>query len=486
MLNFKGVFMASIAPLLTAVNNERVKDLDVSILLSPGASGSENQITRSARVTGNEAKKSPSAAALSGVPAALFPNSPIAVAISPDVLSALVLGTNSTISASRRILSDAVEQATFDRKSGVPLRFGMKVFSRNVSGLAEQIALRANAGQTIAAEQLGEIAQQYALASARDSLLSGASSIFNVPEGALAERSTFQLLLDNLGWSDQSSSTAVSGQNHGALTARGNAALGAGAGVTGLAEGASVSSQVFGAVGAAYGAYKVLANWGNSDPVSGAINGFTAGAYLGGAIGGGPFGAAVGGVIGGAVGLIGSFFSKSGKSKDQRARDQVRSLLQQSGVINSKWQVALANGDLYDIGKDGKAELSNTDGTVRRAYDVDFGNPLAGQTVAMLQPLSFIITGGDPKLSNDFTGYFTNAALSNAKNIEDARKNALAIFKAMNVDAQKVAQTIVALAEQGRISEDTARAYLSGFTYLIDGAKKTATKAKTTAANKSA
>jgi hypothetical protein len=148
-------------------------------------------------------------------------------------------------------------------------------------------------------------------------------------------------------------------------------------------------------------------------------------------------------------------------------------------MINDSWQLTLADGSLYDIGKDGKFKLTNTDGSTRRAYEVDFKNPLAEQTVAMLQPLAFLVTGGNQKLANDFTGYFVNAALSNAKTLADARKNAVAIFSSAQIEPQKIAEAIVALVQRGSISEERGKAYLSGLALLLENTKAASTEKKT-------
>lgn len=395
--------------------------------------------------------------------AAMTASIPAATPIPQGLFTQIIDNTRNTLQASRQIAASATNQARTDRAEGKGLMSGMREFTSTVNDLMTLMSNQARASghspsqqEKLTLEQLGAIAQDYAYLSARESLIEGATSITGQSSRALSEMSTIDLILENLSGSPQPG-------NHSAPAGSGVAAtgIGAGAGKAGLSPGASVSSQILGAVGAAYGAYQVLANWGRTDPVSGAINGFTAGAYLGGATFG-PMGAAVGGVIGGIVGLASGLFSRSGKSADQVARDQVRTLMQNSGMITENWELSLANGVLYDIGKDGKFELRNMDGSSRRAYEVDFGNPLAAETVAMVQPLGMLIAGGNRKLANQISGYFANAALSNATDLDSARKNATAILKSIKIPAEQLAQGIAAMVKQGAISEADGKIYLKG------------------------
>ena len=123
-----------------------------------------------------------------------------------------------------------------------------------------------------------------------------------------------------------------------------------------------------------------------------------------------------------------------GKSDDQMGRDEVRKSMKSQGMFATPggYDFLLADGTSYDIGRDGGARLLNADGkTDRGAYDVDFSNPLAAETTAQSMALGMILTGGHKKLSDDFTGYITNAGLSNAKDQTTATQNLQAITKQM-------------------------------------------------------
>jgi len=235
--------------------------------------------------------------------------------------------------------------------------------------------------------------------------------------------------------------------------------------------GTSSLGGVAGFAGAAYSAYNLFKNWGKLSPVQGAMQGAATGAYIGSVIPG--VGTLIGGAVGGIVGALSGLFG-SGKSLDQKARDQVRKFLQQGGMVDENWCVTLADGSKYDIGKDGHFTLPNTDGTTRNAYDVDFSNPLAGQVVGWLNPLVATMVGADPKLQSQFVGYFTNAALSNAKDLDSAKQNVIALYKSAGADPTQLAQGLAGLAQQGKINQDYLMAYAGGLQSLFDGSSAAA------------
>jgi hypothetical protein len=158
-----------------------------------------------------------------------------------------------------------------------------------------------------------------------------------------------------------------------------------------------------------------------------------------------------------------------GKDKDQQARDGVRGALQQMGVLDDKYQVKLAKGGTYDMGKDGGFMLPNLDGGARHAYDADFSNPLTHQTVGWANPLALIITGGDKKAASDLAGQLANAATSDAKDLEGARANMNAIFTQMNIDNDKAGMILRQMKDQGRINENEFNAALYGLGTMKSG-----------------
>jgi hypothetical protein len=158
----------------------------------------------------------------------------------------------------------------------------------------------------------------------------------------------------------------------------------------------------------------------------------------------------------------------SGKGPEQLERDQIRAQLQAAGVLDSSFGLRLADGTSYDIGVDGGAKLTNTDGTVRNAYDVDFSHPLAAAVVGMANPLALLVTVERfPNRHSDITGYFVNAALSNATSIEDARANMAQIVGSFGLTPEILLGSIEEIYRSGRISEGDAVAYTHGIASLL-------------------
>lgn len=160
--------------------------------------------------------------------------------------------------------------------------------------------------------------------------------------------------------------------------------------------------------------------------LEGAASGAALGSYFG------PWGAAIGAGVGlGAAGLSGAF--TSGKSKPQRNRDRLRKDLQDLGLADDKFQVTLADGSKYDIGKDGHTALTNMDNkSTRNAWDVDWQNPLAKFAVGKIDPRVREMYANDANKAGmnleQYTGMLVNAATSNAKNEADVESNINAMF----------------------------------------------------------
>jgi len=223
----------------------------------------------------------------------------------------------------------------------------------------------------------------------------------------------------------------------------------------------AIGAKAMGAIGAAYAGYKLFDNLGKRDVASGAINGATVGAYIGTHIlpgVGTVIGGAIGAVAGGLMGLF-----KFGKHADQVKRDQMRSQLQGVGFIDSQYQVTLADGSKYDIGKDGRFKLPNLDGSDRRAYEIDFNNPLAGDTVASLDPLGYLLFPDNEKLRTDFVGYLTNAALSNATTPEQAMLNIHGFYQQLQITPEVIASNTEKLLSTGKITNEQAQVAMVSF-----------------------
>lgn len=129
----------------------------------------------------------------------------------------------------------------------------------------------------------------------------------------------------------------------------------------------------------------------------------------------------------------------SGKSEAQQLRDDFRGKLKETGVADEDYNITLANGDKYNIGKDGKAKLTNIDGkTTRRTWDVDWENPLAKYAVDKIDPrVRSIYTEEAAKAGipvEQYTGMLVNAATYNAKTEKDVEANINAMLGKSGLD----------------------------------------------------
>lgn len=129
----------------------------------------------------------------------------------------------------------------------------------------------------------------------------------------------------------------------------------------------------------------------------------------------------------------------SGKSDAQLLRDDFRGKLQQTGVADEDYNVTLASGEKYNIGKDGKAKLTNVDQkTTRRTWDVDFANPLAKYAVNIIDPKVRSVYTAEADAAGipveQYTGMLVNAATSNAKTEQDVLANINAMLGKSGID----------------------------------------------------
>jgi hypothetical protein len=165
-------------------------------------------------------------------------------------------------------------------------------------------------------------------------------------------------------------------------------------------------------------------------------------------------GAAVGTLVGGLAGMV-----TAGKHKDQKVRDAVRSQLQQAGVIDQDYKLQLADGSLYDMGKDG-GPCDEFGGL--RPYEINYQDPMAKYAISWLNPLADLAFGGNGKVRSDFIGYLVNASLSNAKSIDDVRKNVSAIIVKFGVSEQMLTASVEQRVKMGQLPADVGAAYLNG------------------------
>lgn len=183
---------------------------------------------------------------------------------------------------------------------------------------------------------------------------------------------------------------------------------------------------VAGAAAIAAGAYQIYQGWG-----TGGGKGATNGALGGSAVAAGlhtlgysnPYLLAAVVATSALTGLI-----KTGKHKDQVARDGVRGNLQKRGFIDKQYNVSLADGSLVNIGVDGKGGLHGITDSNRlsedhkkngfgrggqlHAYDVDYTNDLDYTANMGTGTLMRLLSGGKQDASDKIGGQLANAAVS--------------------------------------------------------------------------
>lgn len=330
--------------------------------------------------------------------------------------------------------------------------------SGDVQNLISQIGSRGqNAALLEAGQQIADYAQQqwginFAQASAEEILGQVYNELFGSPQPAAA----------------QGAGAAASSAAAGTSTAP-------------VSSTAETGANILSGIGALWSGFQLIDSLGASNPQTGAVQGFTVGSYLGSCFSPG-LGTLVGGVIGGLAGVVLGLFS-GGKHRDVAARDALRAGLQKMGLVDQNFNLTLAGGSSYSIAADSGCMLDSLDGSRRHPYDVDFSNPLAGETIGWVQPLALILTGGDPKLSTDLTGYFVNAALSNAADYESARQNVLAIYNKAGIAPEGIIRALDAQRTQKNLNEDGFSAYVNGVVALLNG---TLSNGKSTVEEKSA
>lgn len=109
------------------------------------------------------------------------------------------------------------------------------------------------------------------------------------------------------------------------------------------------------------------------------------------------------------------FFS-SGKSREQRNRDDYRKTLKDAGLIDDNYQMNLPSGASLDWGKDGQAKLPNVgkiegnpnSGTERFYYQTDLSNPNVMNNIGALNALGYIGGRGNKRLADNITGLASN------------------------------------------------------------------------------
>lgn len=229
---------------------------------------------------------------------------------------------------------------------------------------------------------------------------------------------------------------------------------------------ASGAGAYLGAAGGAYAAYN---NWKSLDGAAGKLNYndkmsaasmAAAGAAIGSVIPG--VGTAIGAVIGGAYGFFADDL-RTGKGKDQLKRDLVREGLEKKKFLDKDGRFTLKDGTTFEMGKDGGFKYA--DGM--RAYEVDHKNPLQSVTFGHALPIAEMLTNGDPKLTSDFAGYLTRAAISNTTDLNSALDNVKDMAERLGVNQEGITNYTKSKVAEGTVTPEESAAYIGGIGNLF-------------------
>jgi hypothetical protein len=288
----------------------------------------------------------------------------------------------------------------------------------------------------------------------------------NIQTLMTAQQSTYRPLAQSMGREDKASYLAGSALPTAVLTGlqalhapTGNIPLPTGTFPTAAARLGTAANVAGGLIGI----MDLAMNWGRSSPAAAASSGMAVGASIGTLIAPGigtAIGIGAGALVGGLFGCI-----TAGKHKDQKVRDSVRDLLVQGGILNSDYQLQLADGSLYDIGKDGGPR---TEFGGRRPYEIDYSNPLAHYAIGWMDPIIALVAQGNTKIQTDFVGYFTNAILSNAKDLNDVRANVELFLSKFGITNEQLATAVGQMANAGMIDKTTAQGWIGGIQQRMD------------------
>ena len=179
----------------------------------------------------------------------------------------------------------------------------------------------------------------------------------------------------------------------------------------------------------------------------------------------------------------------SGKHDDQIVRDRWRDGLEKLGFATKNeigsHEITLADGSKYDIGRDGRTTVTGLDGSEIRPYNTDPSDQSTAQAIGLVQPLGAIMSGGTQndktnKIFTDGTGYFSNAAQSNAGgDINIAKENARSFYEQMFAEQAKEAglpvrryvhEQLALLRDAELITEEEFLAFSNGVNQVYDEA----------------
>jgi hypothetical protein len=237
---------------------------------------------------------------------------------------------------------------------------------------------------------------------------------------------------------------------------------------------AAEAMPYLGAVAGAYQGYKTAEMIGDSAAGSqrnrnSAIGGAASGAAIGGTVGsvvpgiGTAVGAVVGAVIGGAAGLVGSW-TGSHKGKAQFMRDNIRDVMKEGNILDANYQGTLADGSLYDFGKDGSHMKWKEIDKVAAA------NPNSWNSTVPLTDALAASYGLVGQKASDVSAWYAKAAVSNAQNDPLAAiANAQHFARQQGITFDLVKSKLDEALAKERINQNQYDYYLGGAQQLTAG-----------------
>lgn len=148
-----------------------------------------------------------------------------------------------------------------------------------------------------------------------------------------------------------------------------------------------------------------------------------------------------------------------GKNKGQMMRDKVRDFLKEGGLLDENYNVELADGSKFDLGRDGSVRLYEFDEAAK-------SDPYIQEQLKLVNPLAKILTGGDAELGGQFAGMFTNAIRSSG----DPVANAKAMYaKAGITNWDQARAALQELKTAGKLTDQEVAVYDQGLANIFGG-----------------
>lgn len=194
-----------------------------------------------------------------------------------------------------------------------------------------------------------------------------------------------------------------------------------------------------------------------------------------------------GAVLTAAAGYLAYSYLQGGKSKEQMARDSVRELSVNSGLVNKDdYTVQLSDGSFADVGIDGhggqhefRFKELDPNGVDRplNSYDVDYTNDLDYSANMMTSALVRMMAGGKGTPIDQFAGQLANASLGQVgygqdmtlENYNYVRDNVRGFYFKQGVQTKEDAYALAnQMFAEGRVTESDYIGMQQGINMVFD------------------